>query len=56
MRHIQTRYLWLQDAVAGKIVSVRKIKGTDNPADDLTKSVPAEAMRLTLARLGQEKV
>ena len=36
-RHIQTRCLWLQQAVADRQVLVRKAVGTRNPADILTK-------------------
>ena len=46
-RHIQTRCLWLQKAVADRRVLVRKVAGTANPADILTKFLlvePAERM------------
>ena len=41
-RHIQTRCLWLQKAVADRRVLVRKVAGTANPADILTKFLPVE--------------
>ena len=37
MRHIETRYLWLQDAVAEGRIKLAKIDGTKNPANALTK-------------------
>ena len=38
-RHVQTRYLWIQERLARKEILVTKIKGTANPADILTKAV-----------------
>lgn len=38
-RHVQTRFLWLQDRVRLKHVEVRSIPGTANPADMLTKAL-----------------
>ena len=32
-RHIQVRWLWIQDAIRDKVVRLRKVKGTDNEAD-----------------------
>ena len=37
IRHIEVRHLWLQEEVARGRVRVRKIKGTENPADVGTK-------------------
>ena len=37
VRHLEVRYLWLQQVVASGRLKVCKIKGTDNPADLLTK-------------------
>ena len=36
-RHIQVRWLWIQDAIRDKVVRLRKVKGTDNEADMETK-------------------
>ena len=41
-RHIQTRCLWLQQAVADRQVMVRKVAGARNPADILTKYLSRE--------------
>ena len=32
-RHIQVRWLWIQDEIRDKIVRRRKVRGTDNEAD-----------------------
>ena len=37
MRHVQTRYLWIQERVAAKDVHIVKVKGGDNVADIMTK-------------------
>ena len=39
MRHIQTRYLWLQERTSVKHLKLARIDGTDNPADVMTKSL-----------------
>ena len=37
VRHLEVGYLWLQDLVADKRITVSKVKGTENPADIGTK-------------------
>ena len=44
LRHLETGYLWLQAAVANKRLQVRKVKGTENPADLFTKYLAAGDM------------
>ncbi len=51
MRHIQTRFLWVQERVAEKHVRITPIPGTKNPADILTKSVTAVALSKHLETL-----
>ena len=41
LRHLETGYLWLQVAVKAKKLLVRKVLGTENPADLLTKHLSA---------------
>ena len=36
-RHIQVRWLWIQDAIRDKVVRLRKVKGIENEADMGTK-------------------
>ncbi len=55
MRHIQTRYLWLQERVAAKHLRLEKIKGELNPADILTKVLPIAKVRDVCQQLGQIK-
>ena len=44
LRHLETGYLWLQSAVKAKKLQVRKVLGTENPADLLTKHLAAAEM------------
>ena len=37
MRHIEIRYLWLQQEVREGKLKVRKVPGIENPADLMTK-------------------
>ena len=37
LRHLETGYLWLQTAVKANRLQVRKVLGTENPANLLTK-------------------
>ena len=40
IRHLETRWLWMHDAVAERRVEVCKVNGRANPADVLTKYQP----------------
>ena len=51
-RHIQTRYLWLQERVAMDHLKVIHVPGKRNRADMLTKSVPATQTGETLRTSG----
>jgi hypothetical protein len=53
-RHVQTRSLWLQQAVAERRVLVRKVAGTVNPADLLTKYLAYEPAARMAELLGIE--
>ena len=52
LRHLHTRFLWLQESVALKAVSMRKIPGTGNPADVLTKALAWPQIKGHMRRLG----
>ncbi len=52
MRHIQTRYLWLQERVGEGHVKILAISGKVNPSDMLTKALSGVGIRATLQRLG----
>ena len=38
-RHIQVRWLWIQDAIRDKVVRLKKVKSTENVADLGTKDL-----------------
>ena len=40
IRHLDTRTLWVQQAVRTGRIEVRKVKGTENPADLFTEHLP----------------
>ena len=56
MRHIQTRWLWLQERVAHKHLKIFKVPGEDNPADIMTKSLTAKVMDRHVRRIGADKI
>ena len=51
-RHVQTRYLWIQERVACKHFRVKKIRTERNTADMLTKSVGLQTIKKHLKTLG----
>ena len=53
MRHMQTRFLWLQEHVASGKLKVRKVAGVLNVADVLTKAHSGEHMLQVCRQLGQ---
>ena len=53
MRHIQTRYLWIQERVGANHISISAVAGTKNPADILTKpGIRGPTLKAHLERLG----
>ena len=52
LRHLNVRYLWLQDQVRTGQVSLTKVKGIENPADLVTKNVTAQLVKKHLEELG----
>ena len=52
VRHLHTRYLWLQDTVACRAIVLRTIHGTENPADAFTKALTCVALDGHTERLG----
>ena len=54
MRHIATRYLWLQERIQTKHLRVRKVAGEDNEADVLTKALGEAAHVRWLRELGYQ--
>ena len=51
LRHIATQFLWIQEKVRNDELVVVKVAGPENPADLLTKHVPAELIRRHTAKL-----
>ena len=50
-RHVATRFLWLQQHVRNKTITIKKVKGTENPSDIGTKAVNGKLVEEALARL-----
>ena len=42
LRHIATHTLWVQEKVRTKAIDLRKVDGTENPADLFTKHLPSK--------------
>ena len=53
-RHIQTRYLWIQERVGEGHVKIVSVPGKINDSDILTKAVSGAGIRKSLIRLGFE--
>ncbi|CAE7854404.1 GIP [Symbiodinium necroappetens] len=51
-RHVQTKYLWLQERVANDHLRIHKVPGECNTSDILTKSVGGPTLRKHLKVLG----
>ena len=51
-RHVMTRYLWLQERVRCKHLSITKIRSEDNCSDILTKSMPASTLDRHMEAMG----
>ena len=50
-RHVQARFLWIQERVAKKHMAICKVAGTDNHSDILTKAVAGTLLDKHLARM-----
>ena len=51
-RHVELRFLFMQELVQQGILQVKKVAGTSNPADVLTKYVSREVLQRHLGTLG----
>ena len=51
LRHIDVDHLWLQDQQARRLLPLSKVQGSVNPADLMTKNLPAADIREYLAML-----
>jgi hypothetical protein len=54
LRHIDVQYIWIQEKVKNKDVSISKVPGADNPADLFTKYLASELMQKHLEKIGVE--
>ena len=54
VRHIDTQYLWIQEAVKEKRLQVLKVDGSKNPADLFTKPLSSAVLQGHMQRLGFE--
>ena len=52
-RHIDTRYLWLQERIALKHLKLFSVPTTDNPADSFTKCLARPVMDKFVLKLNQ---
>ena len=52
MRHVELRYLWVQEVVKEGRIKVRKVPGLENPADHLTKPISGLEMKVALGSVG----
>ena len=52
MRHVSTRYLWLQDRVAKSDLHILKVRTHEQLADFLTKALGSRAMLELVAQIG----
>jgi hypothetical protein len=50
-RHIATRWLWVQDTVRNKQITLQKCKGTENVADMGTKALDGKTLSLLMQQL-----
>ena len=54
MRHVQTRFLWLQERIACSHPWVTKVHTKDNVADILTKAMDGTALQRHMETMGFE--
>ena len=52
LRHIELKYLWVQELVQEHRIAIKKINGLDNPADCLTKPKDFKCFEPLLSRFG----
>ena len=51
IRHLEVKFLWMQDLAKQGVITVRKVKGNLNPADALTKPMSCTEMMSKLGRV-----
>ena len=53
-RHIDVHYLWVQERVRSGDLILQKVKGTENPADLMTKHLSAPEIHKYMVKFGFE--
>jgi hypothetical protein len=56
LRHMEVKYLWVQDLVKDGRLEVRRVNGEDNIADHLTKVKGSKDMAEMMRRAGGEMI
>ena len=51
-KHIQVRYHFIRSALEDGVLELKKILGSLNPADMITKTVPIEQLKLCTTSVG----
>ena len=51
LRHVQTQALWVQQLNCEKRLGYKKVAGTENPSDLLTKHLPSETLEKHMAAM-----
>ena len=54
LRHVRVGQLWIQQKQENEELHYRKVKGTENPADALTKSLSSPTIQKYLEDVGIE--
>ncbi len=54
LRHVNVRYLWLQDKLKDGELEVLKVPGAENPADAMTKHLAQQDLRRHMRHIGME--
>ena len=44
-KHVQLRFLFIQELVASGVASIKKVSGTSNPSDVMTKNITKEVLQ-----------
>jgi len=52
LRHLQVKFLWIQDATFEKRLTIDKVKGVENPADVGTKYLMAHEVKAVTEKYG----
>ena len=52
MRHVETRYLWVQEEIRSRRQVLKKVKGMENATDLATKHVDTAALQKRMTTTG----